>query len=394
MMPTPRPLLLAATLTAATLWSAGALAQAPDAPGAAPTAETTPAAAPTVEATPKPKPAEETSPEARPDANAQPVPAEKLQVETAPADAKPADAKPADAKPADAKPADAKKDGDKPAADTQPEEEDEGVLLIEEADVLNEEALKEGLWLRASVVTEVGFVGVLSHKIQMSKDGTYFDYRGDGGQDTLTPFYRLSVELEFNARHRLILLYNPLELEGQTTLTQDTRFDGLTFPRETPLNSRYNFPFYRLSYLYDLSKSQRHELSIGATIQVRNATITFTSADGRLRRSSRDVGLVPALKLRGRYTFDNGLFLGGEADGIYAPVSGLNGSDEKITGAIADVSARGGLMLTDKIDTFLNVRYLGGGAVGTNDDDVRFGDGYVKNWFHTMSITLGFIYIL
>ena len=33
---------------------------------------------------------------------------------------------------------------------------------------------------------------------------------------------------------------------------------------------------------------------------------------------------------------------------------------------------------------FLNVRYLGGGAVGTDEDRQRAqGDGYTRNWLHT-----------
>jgi hypothetical protein len=38
---------------------------------------------------------------------------------------------------------------------------------------------------------------------------------------------------------------------------------------------------------------------------------------------------------------------------------------------------------------FLNLRYLGGGASGTSPDENTVGDGYVSNWLHFMTLSLG-----
>jgi hypothetical protein len=104
---------------------------------------------------------------------------------------------------------------------------------------------------------------------------------------------------------------------------------------------------------------------------------------------------VPVLKARGRYTFDNGVWLGTEIDGFYAPISYLNGSDEEVTGAILDASLRAGLpVLRGRGETFLNVRYLGGGAVGTSSDSVDPGDGFVENWLHFITVSLGATFAL
>lgn len=81
-----------------------------------------------------------------------------------------------------------------------------------------------------------------------------------------------------------------------------------------------------------------------------------------------------------------------EADGFYAPVSYLNGSDNEVVGAILDASLRQGLKVTDEVGGFLNLRCLAGGAVGTSDDDTGPGDGYVKNWLHFLTVTAGFGY--
>ena len=48
-----------------------------------------------------------------------------------------------------------------------------------------------------SLGAELGFLAVASHVIQLGNDGTRFDYRNDGGQDVLFPFFRLSTELKF-----------------------------------------------------------------------------------------------------------------------------------------------------------------------------------------------------
>ena len=236
---------------------------------------------------------------------------------------------------------------------------------------------------------ELGFLAVASHIVQLGNDGTRFDYRADGGQDVLFPFFRLSTELKFKGRHAIVFLYQPLKLTGETVLTQDTTFDGVLFPQGTPLNSTYGFPFWRISYLYDFLRRAGDEVSIGVSLQIRNATIVFTSADGSLRADRRDIGPVPALKFRGRWGFDNGVWWGTEIDGIYAPISGINGSSNEITGALLDASLRVGFDFTDRVAAFFNLRYLGGGAVGTESNPAFPSDGYTKNWLSFITASLG-----
>lgn len=241
-------------------------------------------------------------------------------------------------------------------------------------------------------IAEFGFLSVLSHQIQLSKSGTNFDYVENGGQDVLFPVTRFSAEMDIGKRNTFILLYQPLGLETQDLLENDVTIDNLTFPDSTGIKCLYNFPFFRASYLRELlSENSRFKLAIGLTLQIRNATISFESTDGTRYRTNRDVGLVPALKLRGLVNLTERYFIGIETDGIYAPVSYLNGSDNEVVGAILDASVRAGAKV--KIGTlFLNARYLGGGATGTSTKDTWPGDGYVKNWLHFLIISTGFIY--
>lgn len=257
--------------------------------------------------------------------------------------------------------------------------------------ISEEKELSHNVKLRA--VAEIGFLGVLEHKIQFSNSGTYFDYKRQGGQDVLFPIIRPSLELDVNKRNTFILLYQPLRLETQVFLTEDLVVDELLYPATSSVKLLYNFPFYRFSYLRELMpNSTKWKFAIGPTIQIRNATISFESLDGTRFRTNRDVGIVPALKIRTRYNITNRWYTEIEADGIYAPVSYLNGSDNEVVGAILDASLRTAYQLEAPVSAFLNLRYLGGGAVGTSDVTVAPGDGYVRNWLNFGTVSAGFIY--
>lgn len=251
----------------------------------------------------------------------------------------------------------------------------------------NSQSLDEKL--EFSAIAELGFVSVFDHKIQFSQSGTYFDYKRDGGQDVLFLVGRLSLELRSD-RSTFYLLYQPLRLRSQVYLEEDLIVDQAVFAAGTGVNLLYNFPFYRFSYTRELAPNKPNfNFAMGASIQIRNATISFESMDGSIFRTNRDVGIVPALKLRTNYHFSDRFYLEVEADGIYAPVSYLNGSDNEVVGAILDASLRSSNQLIDHVEGFLNLRYLGGGAVGTSDNIDGPGDGYVRNWLHFGTVTAG-----
>jgi len=233
----------------------------------------------------------------------------------------------------------------------------------------------------------------MGNQAQFSKNGTYFNYVQEGGQDILFPLSRLSLDLEINKKHTLTFLYQPLRLESKAVLRNDLIVDNLTFPAGTSVNFLYNFPFFRLSYMKEFApNNEKFDFAFGLSLQLRNATINFESTDGSLFRANRDVGPVPILKFRTRYKPTKRTYTEMEADGFYAPISYLNGSDNEVIGAILDASIRQGFHVTDEVGVFLNARYLGGGAVGTSDDGLELGDGYVRNWLHFATVSVGFIY--
>lgn len=266
------------------------------------------------------------------------------------------------------------------------------VVLFATPDISYSEsnASNEDSSVGVSITGELGFLDVLSHRIQFGRNGTYIDYVDEGGQDVLFAFQRLSAEFEFSERHHAIFLYQPLSLDSQVVLDRDIRVDGLVFPEGTAVDMRYRFPFYRVSYLYDLAPSADREIAVGGSLQLRNATINFTSVDGSLRRAERNVGPVPIVKVRTHFPLGGAYWFEFESDGFYAPISYLNGDDNDVVGAILDGSVRAGRELTPRIGGFVNLRYFGGGSVGENPDDDGPGDGYTRNWLHFAIVSLGF----
>lgn len=239
-------------------------------------------------------------------------------------------------------------------------------------------------------VFEQGFLAVLDHKIQFSKDGTYLDYVDQGGQDNLFAVSRLSLEIGLDPNNKLIFLYQPLDIQTRDLLRSTVRIDSMDFTNGTAVNFRYGFPFYRLSYLYDFDKSKDREFAIGFSMQIRNATIEFESVDGTQFRENHNIGPVPLIKFRWRAPTGGGWWMGIEIDGFYAPIAYLNGSDSDVIGAILDASYRVGIQLDKDKEAFLNLRYLGGGAEGTSSSSDPPGDGFTKNWLHFLTVSLGF----
>jgi hypothetical protein len=267
------------------------------------------------------------------------------------------------------------------------------ITLVVNSQTVNSEIKCDTSKFKFRAVSEIGFASVLAHHVQFGQNGTYFDYVKDGGQDVLFPILRFSLEMDVNKRNTFILLYQPLRIESQAFLRTDAVFNDITFPALTGIKCLYNFPFYRFSYLRELMPdNEKYKFAIGGTLQIRNATISFESTDGSRFTTNGGVGPVPALKIRGRAQLNNCFYAELEADGIYAPVSYLNGSDNEIVGAILDASMRMGAQINESGRLFLNLRYLGGGATGTDTGDVWPGDGYVKNWLNFLTVSTGFVY--
>lgn len=240
---------------------------------------------------------------------------------------------------------------------------------------------------RLELSAELGFIAPLSHTVQFGSQGDTLDYVADGGQDNLFPLSRPTAALRWR-RQTFTALWQPLDLRTTAALSQPLQVDGIVFPANRPIALRYGFSFWRLSWAHRAVDRDDLEVSLGLGLQIRNATIGFTSVDGALSVVNRDIGPVPLLELEVRRAFDDGVRLEAEIDGFYAPIKYLNGRGVDVEGAIADIQLRAGLALAEPTTAFLGLRYLGGGASGTGTPDGT-GDGYTANWLHALTLTLG-----
>ena len=259
-------------------------------------------------------------------------------------------------------------------------------LEVPEDSVLNK---ADARW-RVEPVAEVGFVRPIQNDIQFGNDGYKFDYISEGGQDNLFLYTRWTMNFRYDERHVFTFLYQPLNLVTTQEADREFRFNDIVFSEGTPLDFRYGFDYYRGSYTYDILAATDKELGFGVSMQVRNATLDITSTDGVQRESERDIGLVPLLKMRGRFELKDDKWVGFEMDGSYAPIKYINGDVSDVVGALIDTSVQSGIKLKNGIDPFINVRYVAGGAEGTTSDPDPGEDGYVLNWVQFAAINVGF----
>jgi hypothetical protein len=240
---------------------------------------------------------------------------------------------------------------------------------------------------------EAGFTGIISHVIQtgtVNNKGDLFNYKTQGNQDILFPYNRYQADFRILEKHHAILLYQPLTIETKAPIESSFTYDGEDYdPADGFLNLIYGFDFWRLSYLYELISPPEYFLSVGASLQIRNASIVFKSSENQEGTVTDNIGPVPILKLKTGYQWDSGFFVTFEGDGFYASNEIFNGASYPFTGYIYDLSLRGGYRFREDISIYGNTRFLGGGGNGTNKSGQ-----YTYNDLHSFSVTLGAVYHL
>ena len=251
---------------------------------------------------------------------------------------------------------------------------------------------------------EIGTLAVLKHLYQSGDDAgsTLFNYVAQGGQDILFPYQRYAVDVVLAGQNRVTLLYQPLTLNTRTVVDRNGSNGGLpveidetVFPVGTDLDLTYGFDFWRASYLYDFARNPDTILGAGISLQIRNASIVFSSADGTLRTIQQNIGPVPILKVRAAHQFSPYFGLDFEADGFYASSAFFNGSGRPFKGWVWDASLAATTQLAPNARAFLAVRSIGGGAEGNNAYDYSSSTtstpgSYTYNELATLAVTLGF----
>ncbi len=214
---------------------------------------------------------------------------------------------------------------------------------------------------------EVGAAYLFQNDGRYGVNGSQYTAAEVGQQRNLAVGFRLAIEARI-ARHTVIATWAPLDLTTRTTLTRDLTFKGTTFADTTVVDHRYLFDGYRLSYLFNLVQVSRFTLGVGASVQVRNASVEFRTVDTSpaVFVVERDIGLVGAIKLRAR--FDAGI-LYAQADVDFFNTFGLG-----LRAGIHDVALTLGVPLIPGLDLLLRVRLVGGGADVPSRDIYNWGN--------------------
>ncbi len=214
-----------------------------------------------------------------------------------------------------------------------------------------------------------------SAKAQLSLDiesgaviAGYNDVRIPGDKGTLfsltddlnakpTVFIRLRAGYTINTRHTISLLYAPLTVKSDGSVTFPIDFMGVTFPANRPLDASYTFNSYRITYRYDFVKKPKFEFGLGFTAKIRDAEIALKSAG--LASSKTNVGFVPIINFRLNWKANEKLGMLLEGDALAAP-----------QGRAEDVLLAATYKINPKIVLKTGYRILEGGA--DNDEVYNF----------------------
>lgn len=249
---------------------------------------------------------------------------------------------------------------------------------------------KEDSLFKFNATVEGGLTAVLLNTYKSGETGTQFNFEKKGGQEILFPFARIEAGVTISDRHLLKVLYQPLEIETQVTFRDDVKINGVTFLDGTPMDLKYGFSFWRFTYGYDFFKEKNISLTAGLALQLRNASIVFSEQSGAQSTTSQNLGLVPALYLGFEYRFPSGIALGFEATGIYASSAIFNGADFDFEGSLLDTSIRIIFPLKSGVDTFVNVRFLGGTSDGVSKYEDLYWTQSIEDYSNNDLATLGF----
>lgn len=185
--------------------------------------------------------------------------------------------------------------------------------------------------------------------------GTLVELAGYDSGSTVS--VRATLTFDLTEKQSLRLLAAPLGIETSFTPVEPVLFRDLVYPAGRPIEARYAFDSYRLSWYRRFAPRGRWSFRLGATLKVRSAEIGLTGDPGR--SAKENLGLVPLVYAYARYQASDRFALELEADALAAP-----------QGRAEDLSLKGVWRLSDRVDLEVGYRLLEGGA--DNDEVYTF----------------------
>ncbi|MFM8316619.1 MAG: hypothetical protein ACKOA8_20245 [Deltaproteobacteria bacterium] len=205
------------------------------------------------------------------------------------------------------------------------------------------------------------------NQIPNSTSGTRLDFaRFSSGAQWAPRFY---FSYRFNSNHSLRALVFPFQTEGTQTFSENILFDGETFEAGQPIQGKYRFHSYRLTYRYRFFDNEFWTLTVGFTAKLRNALVALKQ--NSISREYSNLGFVPLLHFNANYWISPVWRLEFDMDALAAP-----------QGRAEDVALSIWYLFHPDWEFGVGYRTLEGGA-----DNSKV---YTFAWFHFVTATAAF----
>lgn len=182
--------------------------------------------------------------------------------------------------------------------------------------------------------------------------------------------HRVSANFDLSKDHMIYFLYAPLEVQYETSFSQNQRFNNTDFAPNTQTQINYKFNSYRVGYFWKYDFTQL-KTWIGATLKVRDAKIELVQ--GAQKDSFSNLGLVPLASFGFQWSITPTLSLYHHTDALGAP-----------QGSAYDSSLELRLMTLSHIFISLGKRILGGGA----DNESVYNFAQFDSYFFKITLSL------
>jgi hypothetical protein len=146
--------------------------------------------------------------------------------------------------------------------------------------------------------------------------GTRFSLTDDLDTDP-TRCMRLRLGYDASGRHHLSALVAPLRIVANGALDVPIRFQDVEYAAGTPLEARYRFDSYRVTYCYDAYIRGPWRVGVGLTAKIRDAEIALDGADTKVKTTN--TGFVPLVHFLVAWTPRPALQLLCEGDALAGP---------------------------------------------------------------------------
>lgn len=151
-----------------------------------------------------------------------------------------------------------------------------------------------------------------------SQGGNEFDLAHDLKMKKNTLFaFRARASYTIGKRHVISVLAAPLTIKSSGSFDTDVTYSDFTYKKELPVEAKYMFNSYRLTYRYLLVAKEKITFGLGLTGKVRHADIALKNAEGM--SNYPDLGVVPLINIYVKYDPNKDWSFILEGDGLATP---------------------------------------------------------------------------